>query len=130
MWKFKSRMTVRAVTCAALLSGVVAQAADAASATAAPDTGLAAVYTDKLNGHRTASGAKYDGDKLTAANKTLPFGTKVKVSNTVNGKSVVVTINDRGPKQADRILDLSPRAARALGIGRHAMAQVKIEVVN
>lgn len=92
------------------------------------DSGLAAVYSDKLVGHRTASGRIYSRDKLTAAHKTLPFGTHVKVTNTKNGKTVVVVINDRGPKQADRVLDLSPRAAHSLGIGPHAMAEVTLEV--
>ena len=70
---------------------------------------------------------RYDRNKLTAAHKTLAFGTQVTVTNTKNGKSVVLTITDRGPKQANRILDISPRAARSLGIGRHAMAEVKLE---
>jgi len=104
----------------------------AASPTPASETsaesGLAAVYSDKLIGHKTASGKIYSRDKLTAAHKTLPFGTHVKVTNTKNNKTVVVVINDRGPKQADRVLDLSPRAARVLGIGAHAMAPVTLEV--
>ncbi len=106
--------------------------ASAPSPTPASETsdvsGLAAVYSDKLVGHRTASGKIYSRDKLTAAHKTLPFGTHVKVTNTKNGKTVVVIINDRGPKQAGRVLDLSPRAARALGIGAHAMSEVTLEV--
>ena len=80
--------------------------------------------------HRTASGKRYDRNGLTAAHKSLPFGTKVRVVNAKNGKSVEVVINDRGPKQADRVLDLSPRAARALGIGRHAMAPVTLERID
>jgi rare lipoprotein A len=94
------------------------------------ETGLAAVYGDRLNGHKTASGARYDRNRLTAAHKTLPFGTKVKVTNNKNHKSVTVTINDRGPTQAGRILDLSPRAARALGIRPTAMAEATVEVVG
>ena len=107
-----------------------AAAAPTASSADAGETGLAAVYSDRLNGHRTASGARYDRNKLTAAHKTLPFGTKVRVVNTKNGKLVEITINDRGPKQANRILDISPRAARELGIGRHAMAPVRIERIS
>jgi rare lipoprotein A len=96
----------------------------------ATESGLAAVYSDKLAGRRTASGQLYDPSKFTAAHKTLPFGTHVKVTNPKNGKSVVVRINDRGPMQAGRILDLSPRAAHALGIRRLAMAEVSAEVQN
>jgi rare lipoprotein A len=105
-------------------------AAGPASTSGAAESGLAAVYSDRLDGHRTASGKRYDRNKLTAAHKTLPFGTKVKVVNTKNGKSVELVITDRGPKQADRVLDISPRAAHALGIGRHAMAPVTLERVD
>jgi rare lipoprotein A len=94
------------------------------------ETGLAAVYSDKLNGHRTASGQRYDRNQLTAAHKTLPFGTQVKVTNVKNSKSVVVRINDRGPMQAGRVLDLSPRAAKALGISPRGMAEVRVEVAQ
>jgi len=127
-----------AIGAVALSASLSAGAAEAAAAAAAPaqstgssavaeETGLAAVYSDRLNGRRTASGARYDRTKLTAAHKTLAFGTNVKVTNTQNGRSVVVKITDRGPKQANRILDISPHAARLLGIGRHAMAEVKLE---
>jgi len=109
-------------------------AAPATSVESAPapttETGLAAVYSDKLHGHRTASGQKYDRNKLTAAHKTLPFGTKVKITNTKNNKSVVVSINDRGPVQPDRVLDISPRAAGALGISRKGMGEVHVQVLN
>jgi rare lipoprotein A len=94
------------------------------------ETGLAAVYSDKLNGHRTASGQRYDRNQLTAAHKTLPFGTQVKVTHVKNGKSVIVRINDRGPVQAGRVLDLSPRAAKALGISPRGMAEVRVEVAQ
>ena len=99
----------------------------AAPATIAGENGLAAVYNDRLQGHKTASGEIYDRGKLTAAHKTLAFGTKVRVTNTKNGKSVVVRINDRGPKQDNRVLDITPRAARALGIGKLGMAEVTLE---
>lgn len=104
---------------AAALTGVVGET----------QTGMAAVYSKRLNGHRTASGARYSSTALTAAHQTLPFGTKVKVTNLKNNKSVTVRINDRGPKQAGRILDLSSAAAKALGIHHNAMAEVKLEVV-
>jgi rare lipoprotein A len=70
----------------------------------------ASYYSDKLNGRRTASGQKFDNNKLTAAHKTLKFGTIVKVTNPKNKKSVIVTINDRGPFTKGREIDLSKKA--------------------
>jgi rare lipoprotein A len=93
-------------------------------------SGLAAVYSDRLNGHKTASGKRYDKTALTAAHPTLPFGSKVKITNGKNGKSVVVTINDRGPTQPDRVVDISQAAAKKLGIGPKGMAPVTVEVVS
>lgn len=98
--------------------------------TADKETGLAAVYTAALDGHITASGQVYDPEKLTAAHKTLPFGTTVRVTNAKNNKSVVLRINDRGPKQAARVLDISPAAASKLGIDRRVMREVTVEVVQ
>ena len=104
----------------------------AAAAAKSADTmeGLAAVYSDKLNGRKTASGQTFRQSELTAAHPTLPFGTKVKVTNTKNDKSVEVRINDRGPKQAGRVIDLSSAAATKIGIKKTAMAPVKLEVVG
>ena len=93
------------------------------------ETGLAAVYSDKLHGRQTASSERYDRTKLTAAHKTLPFGSKVKVTNTKNNKSVVLRINDRGPTQAGRVLDISPAAAKQLGMGPKSMQEVNVEVL-
>jgi rare lipoprotein A len=93
------------------------------------ETGLAAVYTDTLKGHTTASGQTYDPTKLTAAHKTLPSGTTVRVTNTKNHKNVVLRIADRGPKQAARVLDISPAAADRLEINRRGMGEVTVEVV-
>lgn len=107
-----------------------AASAAPAAANASTEEGLAAVYSDRLAGHTTASGKKYDPNKLTAAHKTLPFGTRVKVTNSKNGRSVELRINDRGPHQPDRMLDISRRAARALGISRFGMAKVTLEVLN
>ena len=119
---------------AALAQAQPAPAAEAKTATAqAGDhrlSGLAAVYSDRLNGHKTASGKRYDKTALTAAHPTLPFGSKVKITNEKNGKSVVVTINDRGPTQPDRVLDISQAAAKKLGIGPKGMAPVTAEVVS
>ena len=104
--------------------------AQAPAASAEKEAGLAAVYTDALNGHVTASGQVYDPTKLTAAHKTLPYGTKIRVTNTKNNKTVVLRINDRGPKQAARVLDISPAAAAQLGIDRRVMREVTVEVIE
>ncbi len=92
------------------------------------ETGIAAVYSDKLQGRKTASGEPYDRALLTAAHKTLPFGTRVKVTHKRN--TVTVRINDRGPFTAGRIVDLSPTAARALGIDPRGIGQVRLEVLG
>ena len=68
--------------------------------------------------------------RVTAAHPTLPFGTKVTAANVKNGKSAVLRIDDRGPTQAGRILDVSTHAARALGFGRHGLMEVQLEVVG
>jgi rare lipoprotein A len=82
----------------------------------AAESGVASVYSiDDNNGTTTASGQKLDDAALTAAHKSLPFGTKVKVTNKNNGRTVVVTINDRGPFVRGRVIDLTPAGARALG---------------
>ena len=92
--------------------------------------GLAAVYSDKLAGHKTASGQAFSQSKLTAAHPSLAFGTKVKVTNTNNNKTVEVRINDRGPTQAGRVVDLSSAAAAQIGIGKKSTAPVKLEVIG
>ena len=90
-------------------------------------TGKASYYANEFNGRRTASGEKFRNSKLTAAHKTLPFGTKVKVTNLRNGKSVKVIINDRGPFVAGRIIDLSKKAARKIGIDKEGVGNVQIK---
>jgi rare lipoprotein A len=125
-----------AVAITALILAPLADAADPASApagvsaAAGAETGLAAVYSDRLNGRKTASGERYNRNHLTAAHKTLPFGSLVKVTNVKNQKSVTVRINDRGPTQAGRILDLSPAAAAKIGIHRLGMAEVSAQVTG
>ena len=78
-------------------------------------------------GSGTASGQKLNPEALTAAHRTLPFGTKVRVTNKKNGHSVVVTINDRGPFVAGRVIDVTPAAARALGFS--GLTQVSLDVM-
>ncbi|QOI96981.1 MAG: septal ring lytic transglycosylase RlpA family protein [Flammeovirgaceae bacterium] len=93
-------------------------------------TGKASYYADKFEGQPTASGEKYRHNKLTAAHKTLPFGTKVRVTNLANNNSVEVIINDRGPYVEDRIIDLSKSAAEKLEFITQGLAEVKIEVID
>ena len=93
-------------------------------------TGLAAYYNRRLNGHRTASGERFNNGALTTGHQTLPFGTKVRVTNLKNNKSVVLRVNDRGPTQPNRILDVSRAAAERLGFVRAGLTEVKIEVVE
>jgi rare lipoprotein A len=93
-------------------------------------TGKASFYADKFEGRPTASGEKYKHNKLTAAHKSLPFGTKVKVTNVANGQSVEVIINDRGPYVDGRIIDLSKSAAEKLGFISQGIAEVQVEVID
>jgi rare lipoprotein A len=90
------------------------------------ENGKASFYADKFQGRRTSSGEVFKQDKLTAAHRTLPFGTKVKVTNQANGRSVKVVINDRGPFVAGRIIDLSKKAARKIGMVGAGVASVEI----
>ncbi|MEO7426809.1 MAG: septal ring lytic transglycosylase RlpA family protein [Fibrobacteria bacterium] len=80
------------------------------------EEGMVSYYADKFHGRRTASGQRFDKNGMTAAHRTLPFGTRLEVTNLATGKSVTVVVNDRGPYAKDRILDLSPAAARKLGL--------------
>jgi rare lipoprotein A len=91
------------------------------------ETGLASWYGSRHHGKRTASGEIFNQDKFTAAHRTLPWGTRVKVTNLANGKSVEVRINDRGPFSKGRIIDLSRAAARSLGMVEQGITTVRIE---
>lgn len=93
-------------------------------------TGKASFYADKFEGHQTASGERYKHSKLTAAHKSLPFGTKVRVTNIQNNQSVDVVVNDRGPYVDGRIIDLSKSAAGKLGFINQGLTDVKIEVLD
>ncbi len=95
-------------------------------------TGMATYYADRFHGRKTASGERYNKYKFTAAHRTLPFGTVVKVTSMLNGKSVTVRINDRMPqkRKGDRIIDLSRAAAKTLGMVRSGVVPVGIEIVK
>jgi rare lipoprotein A len=92
-------------------------------------TGVASYYANKFEGRKTSSGELFRQDSLTAAHKTLPFGTLVKVTNLSNDSTVVVKINDRLPKSSSRSIDLSLRAAKQLNFVRKGLTQVRIEVL-
>jgi rare lipoprotein A len=98
------------------------------SAIAQTEEGTANFYSDKFQGKKTASGAVYDKNKLTASHKTLPYGTKVRVTNLENNKSVVVTINDRMKPGNPVVIDVTRRAAQDLGFAKAGKAKVKVEV--
>lgn len=89
---------------------------------------IATYYGQEFAGHRTASGETFNPNALTAAHRTLPFGTRVRVTNSRNGRSVIVRINDRGPFVKGRAIDLSSAAAQAIGMG--GTADVHIEVIR
>jgi rare lipoprotein A len=91
-------------------------------------SGLASFYGKEFHGKKTASGEPFNMNALTAAHRTLPFGTTVKVTNTKNGKSVTVRINDRGPFIAGRIIDLSSAAAKAIGL--LGVGQVSVAIIT
>ena len=91
------------------------------------ETGKASYYADKFNGRKTANGEIFRNRKKTAAHKTLPFGTVVKVTNLSNGRSVKVRINDRGPFVAGRHIDLSKKAARKIGMLQQGVGNVKMK---
>lgn len=94
------------------------------------DTGYASYYANKFEGRRTANGERYRKKYFTAAHKTLPFGTLLKVTNPKNHKWVIVRINDRGPHHKKRVIDLSYKAAKHLGIVKsHGVVRVYIEEV-
>lgn len=101
-----------------------------AVACAQVQTGKASFYADKFEGHPTASGQKYHHNKMTAAHKTLPFGTKVKITNLGNNQAVEVVINDRGPYIENRIVDLSKSAAEKLGFVNQGLADIRLEVLD
>ncbi|MFI0472547.1 septal ring lytic transglycosylase RlpA family protein [Halomonas sp. HMF6819] len=105
-------------------------ASSTAFAQSVDQQGVASFYSDRFQGATTASGEAFDQQALTAAHPSLPFGSKVLVTRPDTGQEVEVLINDRGPFVKGRIIDLSKRAARQLGIVRRGTAPVLLTVVN
>jgi rare lipoprotein A len=91
--------------------------------------GTASYYGRELAGNRTASGERFDPNGLTAAHRTLPLGTRLRVTNVANGRSVIVRVNDRGPFVGKRVIDVSLGAAREIQMVRSGTAQVRLELV-
>lgn len=91
--------------------------------------GSASYYAAKFNGRRTASGERFDNNEMTAAHRTLPFGSLVRVTNPANGRSVVVRINDRGPFTRGRLIDVSRAAAEELGMVARGHADVELALI-
>lgn len=94
------------------------------------ESGQASFYGNEFHGRKTANGERFDQAKLTAAHRTLPFGTRLKVTNTENGKSVLVRVNDRGPFVKGRIIDLSSSAFKTIASINAGVAPVRIQVVD
>lgn len=138
-----SRPLVAAATVLTLLLSPLAQAQTAASAPAAAaapkaeaapaagvEEGKVAYYGRKFAGRKTASGERFNPGAMTMAHKTLPFGTRVKVTNLKTGKSVVVRVNDRGPTTPDRIGDVSQAAAAKLRMLKSGVVQARLDVLG
>lgn len=128
-----SRIVHAALVTVGLLGALAGAPAPAPAHEVAPVVatiaGKASWYGPKFHGRTTASGEPFDMDRLTAAHRTLPFGTLVRVVNPASGAAVVVRINDRGPFAGKRVIDLSRRAAQAIGIVERGVARVRIEVL-
>ncbi|WP_295427356.1 septal ring lytic transglycosylase RlpA family protein [uncultured Thiodictyon sp.] len=116
-----------ALIAALLLIGTEASAASPADKAQA---GMASYYHDRFNGRRTASGARYNKGELSAAHKTLPLGSRVRVTDSRSGRSVVVRINDRGPYARGRVIDLSRAAASEIGLVSKGVSRVTLEVLK
>lgn len=119
--------------CFYLLFAVIALLSACSTQRTEPGTGVsgqASWYGANHHGKKTASGERFNQSALTAAHRTLPFGARVKVTNTLNNKSVVVRINDRGPYGKGRIIDLSRAAAKKINMINHGVAPVHLHVLR
>ncbi len=112
-----------------VVSGCGGGAGEPSTESGSIQEGEASYYAHKYHGRTTANGEVYDENKMTAAHKTLPFGTTVRVTNLANGKKVVVRINDRGPFVKGRIIDLSYKAAGELDYISRGVVKVRVEIL-
>ncbi len=113
-----------------LLAGLLGFAAPAMSAEQGVQTGTASYYSNVFQGRRTASGERYDKNQLTAAHRRLPFGTRVRVTNLKNDKSIVVKINDRMATHGPHLIDLSRRGAKELGFLKAGITKVRLQILK
>jgi len=122
---------IKLLLCFTILASLISCAAHHKSKQAAQysTTGIASWYGPGFAGEKTANGERYKPSGLTAAHKTLPFGTCVKVTNLANNESVIVRINDRGPYVRGRLIDLSQGAAKKISMLHHGTTKVKIETI-
>jgi len=114
----------------ASLSGNAAKKQTANATSLLAERGIAAFYGRSMEGHKTACGSTYVASELTTAHRTLPCGTKVRITNTKNGKSVEATVNDRGPTSRKRIVDVSRGVAEQLDFVKQGTTTVEVEVVK
>jgi rare lipoprotein A len=121
--------SLRRVTAIFLITVGLALATIAQRADASVMQGIASYYGGKFHGRKTANGEIFDVTRLTAAHRSLPFGTRLKVTNLRNGRSVVVRVNDRGPFIKGRILDLSYAGAVALGFIQSGVAPISLTIL-
>ena len=129
--RFAALLTLSLFALGALVPGdAIARASKARVEKARRESGWCSYYGREFFHHRTASGERLDPNQLTAAHRTLPFGTRVRVTNLDNGRRVVVRINDRGPFKKGRVLDVTPAAARKLGFADAGLAHVRLDVLG
>lgn len=113
-----------------LLSACTSFASNRAEVSAVGEEGLASYYSDRRRGRKTASGDRYNRRAMTAAHRTLPFGTRVRVRDLETGREVTVRINDRGPFVKGRIIDLSRAAAERLGLIQRGVGRVRVTTLE
>jgi rare lipoprotein A len=118
---------VASIVIASAISGCAVRPIMTAMAT---QEGLASYYSQDFQGRKTADGETFDNSKLTAAHRTYPFGTIVRVTNLTTDAAVEVRINDRGPVKQERVIDLTLAAAKAIGIDRAGLGRVRLDVVE
>ena len=129
--RFAALLVMSLVALGSLVPGdAIARAVMNRVAKARRESGWCSYYGRGFYHRRTASGERFDPDQLTAAHRTLPFGTRVRVTNLANGKRVVVRINDRGPFKKGRVLDVTPAAARKLGFATSGLTRVRLDVLG
>jgi rare lipoprotein A len=122
------RTLITAILCSVLVATAPGQTI--AKTTSTDSAVTCSYYSSKYNGRRTASGQRFSNEKLTAASKTYPMGTRLRLANVKNDSTVVVVVNDRGPDVTGREISVTRRAARQLGFLRAGLAQVNMAIIS